>query len=349
MIDFPSLPRALPALLATAIQAAAFTLTTAAPASAQDGAAALSEFAPIGARVSHYLPLPAGAAGPAVDPAKGYRLEQLGRNLYMVTDNVYQSMFLVYEHGVVVVDAPPSYAAKLRAAIAEVTDRPITHVIYSHSHSDHIGGVQALGGHPRIIAHEETRRLLARANDRQRPLPTLTFRDRYTLKVGSEVLQLSYHGYGHEPGNIFIAAPAQRTLMVVDVIFPGWMPFRRFAVAQDVPGYFAQVRSIDRMDFDKLVTGHVTRLGTHEDVRLQLDFNDDVRSAAAEALRSTRFGEVPDQNDAGNAWALVNDYTARVAGRCVVALTPKWRHQLAAFDAFIWDQCYAMEQSLRID
>ena len=63
----------------------------------------------------------------------------------------------------------------------------------------------------------------------------MTFDDKYRLSVGSQVLELSYHGNAHVPGNIFIYAPKQRTLMVVDVIFPGWMPWRRFAVAQDIP------------------------------------------------------------------------------------------------------------------
>jgi hypothetical protein len=43
----------------------------------------------------------------------------------MVTDNGYQSMFLVYETGVVVVDAPPGYSAHIRQAISDVTDRPV--------------------------------------------------------------------------------------------------------------------------------------------------------------------------------------------------------------------------------
>ena len=96
---------------------------------------------------------------------KGYRLQDLDKALYMVTDNAYQSMFMVYESGVVVVDAPPSYSQYIPKGITEVTDKPITHVIYSHSHSDHIGGTKGLGGHPTIIAQEETKRLLLRAND----------------------------------------------------------------------------------------------------------------------------------------------------------------------------------------
>jgi glyoxylase-like metal-dependent hydrolase (beta-lactamase superfamily II) len=219
----------------------------------------MPELASIGVRPDRYLPVPESAKAPPIDPAKGYRIQKLGRDLYLVTDNAYQSMFMVYETGVVVVDAPPGYAKHIRAAIAEVTDRPITHVIYSHSHTDHIGGVNALGSHPIVIAQDETARLLARAKDPERPLPTVTFKDSYTLKVGSQRLELSYHGVAHEPGNIFIYAPEQRVLMVVDVVFPGWMPWRRFALAQDVPGYFAQVAEIDRIPFETFVGGHVER------------------------------------------------------------------------------------------
>ncbi len=251
----------------------------------------MPSIAPIGMRTGKYMNVPASAQGPALDPAKGYRLQDLGNGLYMVTDNAIQSMFLVYDRGVVVVDMPQNLAAFIPKAIAEVTDKPITHIIYSHSHADHIGGTKALGVHPVIIAHEETLRLLKRAADPNRPLPTVTFADKYTLRVGNQVLELSYHGNAHEPGNIFIYAPKQRVLMVIDIVFPGWMPWRRFALAQDIPGYFAQVEEIGNMDWDTLVTGHVARTGTHADVEVQAEFNRDVKQAAATALSSTKPGE----------------------------------------------------------
>ena len=115
----------------------------------------MPSIAPIGVRIDKYLDVPASAKGPAIDSAKGYRLQDLGKGLYMITDNAYQSMFLVYDRGVVVVDAPPGYAAHIPQAIAEVSDKPITHIVYSHSHIDHIGGAKALGGQPVIIAQEE--------------------------------------------------------------------------------------------------------------------------------------------------------------------------------------------------
>ncbi|WP_374337889.1 MBL fold metallo-hydrolase [Leeia sp.] len=309
----------------------------------------MPDIAPIGSRIGKYMDIPESAKGPAVDPAKGYRIQDLGKGLYMVTDNIYQAMFMVHEQGVILVDAPPSLATHIPKAIAEVTRKPITHLVYSHAHIDHIGAAQALAGKATIVAHEETLRLLQQAADPKRPLPGITFKDRYTLKVGGQRLELSYHGNAHEPGNIFIHAPEQRTLMVVDVVFPGWMPWRRLALAQDVPGYFAQVKLIESMDFDVLVSGHVARTGTKADVTLQREFIEDLKAAAGQALGSTALGVGLNPADGSNPWAVFDNYIDRVALQCVNTLTPKWGKRLAAFDVYIWDQCYTMEQSLRLD
>ena len=306
--------------------------------------------APIGVRTDKYFDVPDLAKGPAVEPGRGFRTQDLGSGLYMITDGTYQSMFMTYEDGVVVVDAPPSYAAHIPAAIAEVSDKPITHLVYSHYHVDHIAGARSLGGRPVTIAHTETNRLLARDDDPNRPMATVTFDDSYRLSVGSQVLELSYHGTAHAPGNIFIYAPQQRTLMVVDVIFPGWMPWRRFAVAQDVPGVFDQVKKISTWDFDTLVGGHVARTGTRADVETQLAFMEDLKRAATAALNTTTPGEGLNGTDRStNPWAVFDHYIDRVALACVNALTPTWANRLAAYDVYIWDQCFAMEQSLRID
>jgi hypothetical protein len=47
--------------------------------------------------------------------------------------------------------------------------------------------------------------------------------------------------------------------------------------------------------------------------------------------------------------AVFDQYIDRVAVSCVNQLTPKWSRRLAAYDVYIWDQCFSMEQSLRID
>jgi glyoxylase-like metal-dependent hydrolase (beta-lactamase superfamily II) len=186
----------------------------------------MPSIAPIGVQTGRYMEVNESAKGPAIDPAKGYRIQEFGKGLYMVTDNAIQSMFMVYEKGVVIMDVPENLASFIPKAIAEVTNKPVTHLIYTHWHADHIGGTGSLhlNKNTIIIAQEETKKLLVRAADPARPVPTFSFKDQYTLKAGSQTLELSYHGNAHVPGNTFIYAPAQRTLMVIDVIFPGWMP-----------------------------------------------------------------------------------------------------------------------------
>jgi glyoxylase-like metal-dependent hydrolase (beta-lactamase superfamily II) len=69
------------------------------------------------------------------------------------------------------------------------------------------------------------------------PIPTLTFPNNYTLQVGNQTLELNYYGDNHMPGNLFIYAPNQKALMLVDVVFPGWVPFAYLALADDVTGF----------------------------------------------------------------------------------------------------------------
>jgi glyoxylase-like metal-dependent hydrolase (beta-lactamase superfamily II) len=62
----------------------------------------------------------------------------------------------------------------------------VTHLVYSHHHADHGGASSLFGSDVIWIGHQETKRLLRRDNDRARPLPDVTFQDRYTLEVGGE-------------------------------------------------------------------------------------------------------------------------------------------------------------------
>jgi hypothetical protein len=77
------------------------------------------------------------------------------------------------------------------------------------------------------------------------------------------------------------------------------MPWRRFAVAHDIPGYFAQIEEIRKVPFKNLVdSGHVARAGTHADVDRQVAFLKDLKAAAAKALAATKPGEGLDEKTA---------------------------------------------------
>ena len=94
----------------------------------------------------------------------------------------------------------------------------------------------------------------------------------------------------------------------------------------------------------------LSRKRVGSDTGSQLTFMDDLKTAAATALKATTPGEGLAASDrSSNPWAVFDNYIDRVAIACVNQLTPKWSTKLAAYDVYIWDQCYSMEQSLRID
>ncbi len=74
-------------------------------------------------------------------------------------------MFLTTGEGVVAIDAPPTIGDNYLNAVAEVTDEPVTHVVYSHSHSDHIGTASLFPSNATYIASEDTAAILRRIDD----------------------------------------------------------------------------------------------------------------------------------------------------------------------------------------
>ncbi len=297
------------------------------------------------------MPPPPTSLGPALN-ADGYFVSNIGGNLYWVTDSVYQAMFLTTRDGVVLVDAPPTLGSNLLRAIEQATattGRPstVTHIVYSHSHADHIGTSWLFKDATRI-GHAETARLLQRDDDPNRPVPTTTFADTYSLSVGGERLDLSFQGPNHSPDNIFIFAPNYDTLMIVDVIYPGWVPFKSLALAQDVPGWFRAHDQVLDYPFGTLVAGHVGRLGTRDDVIIQKSYLADLSEStrrAMEAIDPAAF----EGRSSRNIWASCRRYTEAVCARAARPVIEKYAEYLGGLDVYTSEHAEAMLDTLRRD
>ena len=294
-------------------------------------------------------PLPETSMGPQIDYSKGYLVEEIKDGLYWVTEGAYQVMFLTTGEGVIAVDAPPSIGENYLKAIAEVTEEPITHVVYSHTHNDHVGAMSMFPDDAIYIAHQEAADTLEKRNDPNRPIPTITFEDTYTLEVGTQRLELGYYGPMHEPGNIFIYAPNQRVLMLVDVIFPGWTPFKDLAMAQDVTAFLAAHDKVLEYDFDTYIGGHLTRLGTPEDVQIQKEYLQDIENAAARANQEVSFMEIRQQVGFENLWLIFQVYADSITQQCTDEIVPKWIDRLGGVDLFTYDHCWKISEAQRID
>jgi glyoxylase-like metal-dependent hydrolase (beta-lactamase superfamily II) len=252
---------------------------------------------PAGPDTRNFAPLPADSK-PLPVPPEGYRLERLGDTAYGVIQGANQTPFVVTPAGVVVIDAPPGMATILPQAIARVTDKPVTHFIYSHSHFDHTGAADRFPDALRV-GHADTAKILDANRDPARPVPAVTFKQSYNLDVGGEKFALRYLGPNHETGNILIWVPRQRLAVMMDLVLPKQAPFRAFGNADSVPGVLRAHNELAKLSFDNYVGGHVYRWGTPQDVRTSRDFVADMWTETGNAIASNPQRGVLRQGRAG--------------------------------------------------
>lgn len=309
---------------------------------------ALPNFAP----GQQYAPVPEYARGPEI-PEKGYLLDDLGDGLYGVRNGNSNSMFFVTNAGVVVVDAsfPRAGGNFVVQAIAEVTDLPVTHFVYSHPHADHVAGASMFqrsdGSGPIYVGHERTAERLRRMNDPLRPVPTAIFSgERYELNVGDSQLILGYHGDIHSAGGTFIFAPKQKVLMLVDVLTPRWAPYYKLGHTPDVPRFMEITKQILEYDFETFIGGHAGWYGTRTDIEDIGRYMADLDTACRQA-----FNEVPNlpEGDPLNAWQQSQIYYEGTARRCAELMPKSWLTKLGGADVFLLDNAHSLIYSLATD
>lgn len=182
--------------------------------------------------------------------------------------------FVVTATGVVVIDAlgSPALAERLMAEIRKVTPLPVTHVIVTHYHADHIYGLQAFkaqGAH--IVAHRAALaylnsdtarlRLAASRNDLAPWIDETTHlvpADEWidgptTLTVGGVRLLLQPVGPSHTPEDLVIYMPHEKVLFAGDLVFRSRIPF----VGQADSGHWIEaLGTLLAFDTSVIVPGH---------------------------------------------------------------------------------------------
>lgn len=274
-----------------------------------------------------------------------YEMQQIKPGVYVVSSGGSNSMFLVTQKGVVVVDAPPAIGDKIFAAVSNVTDRPITHLIYSHGHKDHIGAAN-LFENVAIIAHNETAKILNERNDPNRPVPDMNFTKEMNVQIGDRALHLLYPGPYHQQGIIFVHLPQQKVLMAVDHVVPGDVPWKLLAVTPDVPALIKSVDQALALDFDVYVPGH-GQPGTKQDILVQQEYLNDLRENAMAAINEVNRTEVTRGINGGNA--VTEAYFNALTKSCGDKIDAKWQGKLEGVGVWTDEHCERMIISTRVD
>jgi glyoxylase-like metal-dependent hydrolase (beta-lactamase superfamily II) len=299
-----------------------------------------------------YAPVPRSSLGPALND-QGYYVGRVERNLYWVTDGTYQAAFLTTPDGVVLFDAPPTIGHNLQRAIDQIAaangvSNQVTHLVYSHHHADHAGASSLFDPGVVRIGHEETRRLLLRDDDPARPPNEERFQDRRTLEIGGERIELAWHGPNHSPDNIVIHLPDHNTLMLVDVVNPGWAPVYLSNLTEDIPGYLQAPATALSYPWKHFIGGHLGRLGSRDDVRLHQQYMADIAASVRTSLPTV--DPTPYfQKYGANTWAAVKGYLDALADSAAAPVVAKYTGVLAAADVFTASTTFWVMESIRLD
>jgi len=148
-------------------------------------------------------------------------IKQVRDNLYVISGAGGNTTVFVTQSGVVLVDTKlPNNGEAILNQVRRVTDKPVSTIVNTHSHPDHIGSNDYFPASVDVVTHENTRKWMA-ANPRvaSNPvaMPDRTFTDRMTLGSGDDRIELYYFGAGHTDGDAFIVFPARRAMAAGDI------------------------------------------------------------------------------------------------------------------------------------
>ena len=137
-------------------------------------------------------------------------IEKVKDNLYMITGNGGNTAAFIHGKGVVLVDTKLSNnGQKILDKVKSVTDKPITHIINTHTHGDHVGSNEFFPASVEVVAHENTAGYMGKMKNFATPetkhgMPDRTFKDKMTVLSGGEAIDVYYFGAAHTGGDAFI-------------------------------------------------------------------------------------------------------------------------------------------------
>jgi glyoxylase-like metal-dependent hydrolase (beta-lactamase superfamily II) len=191
--------------------------------------------------------------------------------------------------GVILVDTKlPGWGKPILEKISELTDKPVTTIINTHTHFDHVSGHVDFPPTVDIVTHENTARLMREMQppvgypDAPRKmfkdsngvgLPKRTFKDEMTLGSGNDRLELHYFGRAHTGADAFVVFPTLRVMHVGDVFPVKGMPImdaNNGGSGIEYPTTLGKAAALENIDV--VITGHNPTTLTMGDLKTFTEF-----------------------------------------------------------------------------
>jgi glyoxylase-like metal-dependent hydrolase (beta-lactamase superfamily II) len=240
------------------------------------------------------------------------QVQKVRDNLWMLQGGGGNTAVFERSDGVVVVDTKnPGWGQPILDAIKGLTSKPVTLIINTHTHGDHVSGNVEFPATVDIVVQENTKANM----EQMRPVTGLaqrggppvnifqqnngrgmakrTFRDRMTLGSGADRIELYYFGRAHTNGDAYVLFPAIRVLHAGDTFPNKDLPIvdaNNGGSGVEFPDTVSKAAAMANGQVDSVMTGH-GGLMTVAEMREFADFNRDFLNAARAARQAGKTVE----------------------------------------------------------
>jgi len=253
------------------------------------------------------------AQQPAANAPKVIEVEKVKDNLFVLrgSGGGGNTAVFVMANGVAVVDAKnPGWGQPILAKIKELTPKPVTLLINTHTHGDHVSGNVEFPASVDVVVQDNTK-----ANMEKMPIfkehnsagmAKRTFTDKMTIGKGADQIDLYYFGRGHTNGDAWIVFPAHRIVHSGDIFAGKSVPLidpnnggSMLQIPDTLRKAHAGIRNVDA-----IINGHTPAQTTWADLKQYADFNQELMEWMRAGLKA---GKTPEQLAA--EWKLPEKYT----------------------------------------
>ena len=240
-----------------------------------------------------------GRQGGGGGPALG-KIEKVADNLYFIFGAGGNTGVYVAEKGVVLVDTKnPNNGQGILDQVKTVTDKPITHIVNTHTHGDHNGSNIFFPATVEIVSQENTA-----ANMQKMPMfqeaankhgiPDRTYKDKLTLLAGKDAIDLYYFGPAHTNGDTFVVFRTARVVHAGDAFANKGQPLIDRNNGGSGIAYPETIRkaATEIKNVDTVINGHAPMTMKFQDLA---DFGEFNRLFLEHARASLKAGKTPEQ------------------------------------------------------
>lgn len=267
-----------------------------------------------------------------------YFLQKIGERTYYVQRYFYSTTFYVGDKGVLLFDAPEGRGKYLLQAIRDVTPLPVTALVYSHYHVDHIGDspfwndeAKKEGVNLRIIASKATAEKMQFMNSRLPVATQVLSKKDDQFKFEKQTIELHrFVKAGYTDDHSVWLLKQEKVAHSPDLLNPDQLPMMGFAVSDTLVYHDSNLRQVEMLDWKYFIGGH-GNIGSHDDFKFQRQFLNDLRDTTIKVRKEESFGKFMNKT-ANNHADFARAQREAIIKKVTEVLRPKYGH-MYGYDA----------------